>query len=154
MCSFLDQRILRKKRPKQESLQFKCHSCLFQDAALLYFLYFWGDYVDDLSCLCWDNLPPIEHSLLAGIGRISSENCLIAKLESRFIRLSFCCPIKYINWKKMTSAISNLKYNRFNSLWNELRSENLSIVFLINTLISSKCHWTKKVIMGNNKGSN
>lgn len=60
---------------------------------------------------------------------------------------------KCINCKMTSFQPYWILNTRIVLLWNELMSENLSTVFLINSLISSKHWWAKKIITDGNKVS-
>lgn len=130
-------------------LQFKCHSRCFR-MQLCSISLIWGMLLPkDLPWLSWAKF---NASWALFIGScIDSETCMIAKLESQLIRLWCHSPIKCINWKMTSFQPFWIINARIYLLWNELMSGNLSTVFLINSLLSAKHRWAKKIIM-NSKG--
>lgn len=117
------------------------------------FSLFWG-YCCWMTCLVSVEVFPANGALYIGKGWcINSENCAIAKLKSQFIRLWCHWLIKCINWKMTSFHPFWILTTRVHLLRREWMSENQPIVFLINSLISSKRQWAKKIIMDSNKVS-
>lgn len=113
--------------------------------------FIWGlRLLNDLPWLRWDK-SHASWALFFGRGWcIDSENCVMAKLESQFIKLQCHSPMRCINGKMTSFRPFWILNARISLLWNAFMSENLSPVFLVNSLISSKHLWAKKVITDGN----